>query len=157
MFNRSKTLLGVALFACTVAAAPPPPAMPGGANPQPAGPPPPPVSQPVNQPNPNATVDPGMLREAKTWFAALQSGTINRSQLAPKASSSLSDADVAKAKDMIGGLGTPASFVQQQAGSQGGISYAIYLVTFKSGSKYNFFFAIDQQGKVEGLQLGRPQ
>jgi hypothetical protein len=157
MLHRSKSLLAVALFACTVAAAPPPPSMPGGANPQPAGPPPPPVYQPMNQPSPTATVDPGMMRQAKTWFAQLQSGTVDRSQLAAKASSSLSDADLAKAKEMIGGLGSPASFAQQQAGSQGGISYAIYLVTFKNGAKYNFFFAVDQQGKVEGLQLGRPQ
>jgi protein involved in temperature-dependent protein secretion len=111
----------------------------------------------MNQPSPSATVDPGMMRQAKTWFAALQAGTVDRSQLAAKASSSLTDADLAQAKAMIGNLGTPASFAQQQAASQGGISYAIYLVTFKNGTKYDFFFAVDQQGKVEGFKLGRPQ
>jgi hypothetical protein len=158
MFQRSKALVAFALLLATIGAAPPPPqpAVPGG-NGEPAGPPPPPVYQPMSAPSPTATVDPGVLHAAKTWFAELQSGTVNRSQLAPKMSGSLTDADLAKAKDMIGSLGPPASFVQQQSGSQGGISYAIYLVTFKNGTKYNFFFAIDQQGKVEGLQLGRPQ
>lgn len=159
MFDRSKMMLAIVFFACAAAT---PPGMPGGnppggAQPQPVGPPPGPVYQPMNQPSPTATVNPGMLREAKTWFAALQAGTVDRSQLAPKASSSLTDADLAQAKAMIGNLGTPTSFSQQQAASQGGISFAIYLVTFKSGAKYDFFFAVDQQGKVEGFKLGRPQ
>jgi hypothetical protein len=159
MFHRSKPMLALVLFACVAAA---PPGMPGGTGgtggtqPEPMGPPAP-AYQPMNQPSPTATVDPGMLRQAKTWFAALQSGTVDRSQLAAKASSSLTDADLAQAKAMIGNLGTPASFEQQQAASQGGISFAIYLVTFKSGAKYDFFFAVDQQGKVQGLKLGRPQ
>lgn len=157
MFHHSKPMLAAVLFACAAAAPPGMPGSTGGTQPQPMGPEPAPAYQPMNQPSPTATVDPGMLRQAKIWFAALQSGNVDRSQLAPKASSSLTDADLAQAKAMIGNLGTPASFEQQQAASQGGISFAIYLVTFKNGAKYAFFFAIDQQGKVEGLKLGRPQ
>lgn len=158
MFDRSKLMLAVVFVACAAAAPPGMPGAnpPGGSQTQPMGQPPP-VYQPMNAPSPTATVNPGMMRQAKAWFAALQSGNIDRSQLAPKASSALTDADLAQAKAMIGNLGAPASFQQQQAASQGGISFAIYQVTFKSGAKYDFFFAVDQQGKVEGFKLGRPQ
>ena len=49
------------------------PAAPGAPSPSP-GPPPAPAYQPMNQPSPTATADPGMLRQAKTWFAAAAVG-----------------------------------------------------------------------------------
>lgn len=149
--------LVVGLLVSTVAMAPPPPqgTMPQG---QGAPPPaPPPVTQPNNQPSAAPTTDPAMLARAKSWFAQLQAGKIDRSQLADKANSTLTDANISNAQSVIGNLGTPVSFVQQQAGSQGNINYAVYMLTFKNGKKINFFFAVDTQGKIEGLQLGQPQ
>lgn len=98
-----------------------------------------------------------MLARAKSWFAQLQAGKIDRSQLADRANGAITDANLSNVQSVIGNLGTPVSFVQQQAGSQGNINYAIYQLTFKNGKKINFFFAVDTQGKIEGLQLGQPQ
>jgi hypothetical protein len=53
-------------------------------------------------------------------------------------------------------LGPPVSFVQQQANTQGTVSAAIYVVTFKNGEKVDFLFAVDSQGKVQGMSLGTP-
>ena len=97
-----------------------------------------------------------MLARAKNWFAALASGKIDRSQLATTANTALTDAKIATVSQAISGLGSPTSFVQTGAGQQGNVSYAIYLLTFANGTKLNFFFAVDSQGKVEGLQIGQP-
>jgi hypothetical protein len=157
MFYFARILLPAALLAGTIAMAPPPPPVnPGGGQPGPAAPAPPaPMAEPMA--TAAATTDPAMLARAKSWFAQLQSGKIDRSQLATKANGALTDATVSNAQNILAGLGTPVTFVQQQAGSQGNISYAIYLLTFQNGRKLNFFFAVDSQGKVEGLQIGRPQ
>jgi hypothetical protein len=152
-------LFGAALFAATTALTPPPPAggMPEpGQGPAEPAPPPPPMA-PMAAPSASATTDPRMLARAKDWFARLQSGNIDRSQLATNANGALTDSAISNARSMLSNLGTPASFVQQQAGSQGGVNYAVYLLTFRNGTKLNFFFAVDQQGKIEGLQLGHPQ
>ncbi|MGB9652556.1 MAG: hypothetical protein WCB01_12215, partial [Candidatus Cybelea sp.] len=125
----------------------------------PYGPPPPPpapVGQPQGQPTAAPTTDPAMLARAKSWFAQLQAGKIDRSQLATRANGALTDSTISNAQGILAGLGTPVSFVQQQAGAQGNISYAIYSLTFKNGRRLNFFFAVDSQGKVEGLQIGQP-
>jgi hypothetical protein len=114
-----------------------------------------PYGQPYG-PNPAATTDPALLARAKTWFSALQHGKVDRSQLATSVYGNMTDASIASAQKMIGGLGPPVSFVQEHAQSQGGISAAIYSVTFKNGEKVDFLFAVDSEGKVEGLSLGTP-
>src|SRR5512135_2308793 len=83
-----------------------------------------------------AKPDPAMLGHARHFFNELQAGSVNRSELAPGgASASLNNATISNAQRMIGSLGNPVSFVQQQAGSQGGVSWAVYLVTFKNGQR----------------------
>jgi hypothetical protein len=156
MFYFARMLLPAALFVGTVAMTPPgAPPMPNGGQPGPYGAPPP--APPASQPTAAPTTDPAMLARAKSWFGQLQSGKIDRSQLATKANGALTDATVSNAQSILGGLGTPVSFVQQQSGTQGSISYAMYLLTFPNGKKLNFFFAVDSAGKVEGLQIGQPQ
>lgn len=103
-----------------------------------------------------AAPNPQMLAKAKRWFSELQSGTVDRSQLASDANANMNAATIANAQKMIGGYGKPASFVQQQAGTQNGMSYAIYLVTFQNGQRVDFLFATDQSGKVTSLGLGTP-
>lgn len=97
-----------------------------------------------------------MLTRAKNWFGQLQSGKIDRSQLANNANSNMNDATIANAQKMIGGLGKPVSFVPQRSGSQGNVSYGIYLVTFQNGQQIDFLFAVDGSGKVSSLGLGSP-
>jgi hypothetical protein len=114
-----------------------------------------PYGQPYG-PSPAATTDPALLAKAKSWFVALQHGKIDRSQLASSAYGNMTDASIASAQKMIGSLGPPVSFVQERAQSQDNVSAAIYSVTFKNGQKVDFLFAVDSEGKVEGLSLGTP-
>jgi hypothetical protein len=142
--------------------APPPSAPSGPGNnsntgfPEPAQPP---VSgSPITDPypNPQASVAPStsrqMLARAKSWFAQLQAGKIDRSQLAPNMAS-LTDEQVANVSAQIKQLGTPVTFELQQTMQQGGNAFALYLLTFGDGKKLDFIFAIDGQGKVAGLRL----
>jgi hypothetical protein len=112
-----------------------------------------PYGQPYDAPS---APNPQMLAKAKHWFAQLQSGHIDRTQLESNANANMSPSTLSSAKQMVGSLGTPVSFVQQRAGTQGNISYAIYLLTFKNGEKIDFLFALDSEGKVASLGLGSP-
>jgi hypothetical protein len=155
MTRLSTWLFAAALITGTVAAAPPTMTQSGAEPQQMPAEPAPPVG-PMTQPSAAPTADPAMLARAKSWFAALQAGNVDRSQLSASANSNMTVATINNAQSVIGGLGTPVSFVQQQAGVQGSISYAIYLVTFKDGKKLDFLFAVDQQGKIASLGLGTP-
>jgi hypothetical protein len=104
-----------------------------------------------------ARPDPLVLMRAKSWFAALQSGKIDRSELAPGPNANMTEATIENAQRIVGNLGRPVSFVQQQSSTQGGVTAVIYVVTFKNGQKVDFLFAVDDQGKVEGLGLGTPR
>jgi hypothetical protein len=120
------------------------------------------AGNPYAQPySPNATAapapNPAMTKRAKSWFAQLQSGKIDRSQLTAGATGNMTDATIANARTEIGDLGAPVSFVLQRSGSQAGISYGIYKVTFKDGKTVDFLFAVDGQGKVTSLGLGSPR
>jgi hypothetical protein len=156
MIRISTAFFAIALAASTVAAAPPPPMPPGG-QPEPGAPPP--AGEPMTYPtaaSAAATTNPALLALAKSWFAALQSGQVDRSQLAGGPYANLTDATIANAQKMIGNLGKPVSFVQQQVSTQGNTSAAIYLVTFKNGEQVDFLFAVNGQGKVTSLGLGTP-
>lgn len=110
-----------------------------------------------SQARPSASPDPTLLARAKTTFVQLQSGKLDRSELAAGGpNGNMTDATIANAQKMIGGLGPPVSFVQQQSSSQGNVSAAIYVVTFKNGEKIDFLFAVDAQGKIQGMSLGTP-
>ncbi len=139
---------GAALPALAQQMPPPPEGAPEQTNP---------YGQPL-EPGSSATSVPDkkMLARAKNWFSALASGRIDRSQLATNASSNMNDATIANAQKMIGALGKPVSFVAQRSGSQGNITYGIYLVTFENGKKVDFLFAVDSSGKVTSLGLGTP-
>ncbi|MGB8966893.1 MAG: hypothetical protein WCB99_14750, partial [Candidatus Cybelea sp.] len=97
------------------------------------------------------TPDAAMLARAKTLFTQLQAGKIDRSQLAPGLS--ITDDQVQKVAAQIRGLGAPVSFVQQQAMSQGGVNYAMYLLTFGNATKLDFAFAVNSAGQVAGLRI----
>jgi hypothetical protein len=157
--NRLSSLALAAGLLLTAVAADPPPGggniPPGNPFPQPAGPPPggPPMAAPG--PPQSATPSPNdmqMLARAKNWFAQLQAGKIDRSQLAP-GMGSLSDEQVANVSTQIKSLGTPVTFEQQQTMVQNDTSVALYLLTFGNGKKLDFIFAVNSQGKVAGLRL----
>jgi hypothetical protein len=152
--------LAAGLLLTAIAAAPP--TMPGGGQgqPQPGGPPnpsitPPPPGTQSEGAEPGATPapNPQMLARAKSWFAQLQAGKIDRSQLAAGMGTALSDQQVQDVSSKIKTLGTPVTFEQQQTMTQAGNTITAYLLTFGNGQKLSFYFAVDSQGKVSGLQL----
>jgi hypothetical protein len=149
------SLVSVALLA-TLGVAPPPPQ---GGMPEPGtvpnGPP-----QPISAPQPTPTTDTAILAEAKVWFAQLQQGKVDRSQLEPDANRYLSDAAIADAQGEIGNLGAPVTFVQERTATQeragnaeGNVNVFFYMATFQNGKKVEFLFAVDTQGKVAALSL----
>lgn len=149
MFRIFVGLFALTLWAsitlCASAQEPPPEGAPQAADPY--------------APNSTATPapNPALLARAKTVFAQLQAGKIDRSQLATNANANFTNATVANAQKMVGSLGKPVSFAQQQATTQGNVSAAIYVVTFKNGQKVDFLFALDSQGKIAGLSLSSPR
>jgi hypothetical protein len=155
MFRISTSLFALAIWASATLGAsaqqypPPPEGAPQSNNP---------YAQPY-QPNTPTTTNapnPAMLARAKSVFAQLQEGKIDRSQLATGPNTNFTDASIANAQKMIGNLGKPTSFVQQQSMTQGSVSAAIYLVRFNNGQSVDFLFAVDSQGKIAGLSLGTP-
>jgi len=146
-------LLVLVLYASTIAAVPP-----GGMTTvtQPQQPPPPPAPPPL-APMPAATAtpspDPALLARAKNEFAQLQSGKIDRTTLTTDMSTLLTDDKLATVKSAFGNTGAPVSFEQQRTGTQGDVRYAVYLVTFASGTKVDFLIGVDGQGKIAALRL----
>ncbi len=163
--DRLATLALAAGLLLTAVAADPPPTTPTApqypvGNPfpdpaaPPAGPPAPPGFSPASNGGPNVAPTPNaqMLARAKSWFAKLQAGKIDRSQLASNMAS-LTDQQVANVSAQIRSLGTPVTFEQQQTMAQNGISYALYLLTFGDGRRLDFLIAVDNHGKIAGLRL----
>ncbi|HEY6485925.1 MAG TPA: hypothetical protein VIX83_06050 [Candidatus Cybelea sp.] len=116
---------------------------------------PPPMSQPASS-APTPTPNPAMIAQAKSIFTQLQGGTVDRSLLEPTMSSALTDDKLSAIKGSIGSLGAPVSFDQQNAGLQGDLTYAVYLLTFKDGTKLQLLDVVDKQGKIAGLKLTPP-
>lgn len=105
-------------------------------------------STPSPAPAPNAT----MLARAKAVFAQLQAGKVDPSELTPAMSAGATYSQLKDAESSVA-RGKPVSFEQQQSFSQGGNTYAIYLVKFADGSKVDFVLAVDAQGKVAGMRV----
>lgn len=105
-----------------------------------------------SSPSPAPAPSGAMLTRAKAVFAQLQAGKVDRSELTPQTSAAASDSQLKGAQATIS-RGAPVSFSQQQSFSQGGYTYAVYLVTFGDGSKVDFVFAEDAQGKVAGMRV----
>ncbi|MGC9992934.1 MAG: hypothetical protein ABSD52_11140 [Candidatus Cybelea sp.] len=150
------TLLTLVLFASTIAAVPPG----GGTVGQPQQPPPPPAAPPAapmpaqtGAPAVTPSPDPAMLAQAKNVFAELQSGKLDRTTLTTEMSAALTDDKLATVKSSIGTLGAPVSFEQEHAGTQSGVRYGVYLVTFSNGAKLDFLIGLDGQGKIAGMRL----
>jgi hypothetical protein len=97
--------------------------------------------------------DSAMLAKAKATLVQLQSGKLDRSRLAPSTSGALSDTQVTQVESLVGGLGPPVNFTQQQAMSQGGNNYAVYTVTFQNGTRLNYVFSEDSSGQVTGFRF----
>jgi hypothetical protein len=152
------TLLTLVLLASTIAAIPPGGGTGAGgpvAQPQqpPPAPAPPPMAPVPAQTGATPSPDPAMLAQAKTVFAQLQNGKLDRTALTTEMNAALTDDKLATVKSSIGTLGAPVSFEQEHAGTQTGVRYGVYLVTFSNGAKLDFLIGIDGQGKIAGMRL----
>lgn len=97
--------------------------------------------------------DTAMLSLAKSTLAQLQAGKLDRSTLAPATSRALSDKQLQQVEAVVGDLGAPVGFTQQQAMSQGGNNFAVYTVTFQNGTRLNYIFSEDSSGQVTGFRF----
>lgn len=153
---KRNTILAL-VAAGTLAATPPGSGTSGQIPPSEPGPPPMTGTAPIGSPPSGTPTSAAMLARAKGAFAQLQSGSVDRSALDADMNAALTDDKIAAVKTAIGNLGAPASFVEVKNGTQGAYPYVIYLVTFANGTKLNFVFAVDGQGKIAGMQLTPPQ
>jgi hypothetical protein len=103
-----------------------------------------------------AAPDPAILARARSMFAALQTGKIDRSQLDAQANSTIDDATIRRAHDAVVPLGTPVTFEQQNVFARNGITNYVYLVTFGGGQSLDFGFLLDSAGKVAGMAILPP-
>jgi hypothetical protein len=130
-------VLCAAILVASVAAAPQPATSPDGAAAQAAP----------------AAVDQSKLALAKEWFARMQTGDIDHSQLNDSGNMSL-DADTVKdISSQVAPLGAPVTFVQQQVGALNGNASYTYLLTFKNGTKISFVLLLDGNGKIAGISV----
>lgn len=102
---------------------------------------------------PTPSPDPVILARSKSLFHGLQTGNVDRSQLASSTSAKLSDDTMKSVEKQIGPLGDPVTFEQQETGKQGGSMLYAYLVTFGNGTKYEFYVGFDANGKVDMIAL----
>lgn len=151
-----RTMILTFVLASALAAVPPGGGSAPGEPQQPQAPAPPPATM-GNGPATAASPNPAMLAQAKAAFAQLQSGNVDRTTLDSQMNAALTDDKLNAVKSAIGSLGTPTSFVELRSGSQDGYPFAVYAVTFANGTKLNFIFALDAQGKIGGMQLTPPQ
>ena len=102
---------------------------------------------------PSPAPDPAVLARAKTWFHMMQTGKIDKSQLDATMAGLLTDDVVAGMAAKIGPLGDPVTFEQVQTGTVSGNAVYVYELAFGNGTKLDFVFAVDGNGKVSGLRL----
>ena len=104
-------------------------------------------------PQTSAAADQSTLSLAKEWFHRVQTGDIDHSQLNDVANMNLDADSVKELSAQVAPLGTPVTFVQQQAGSLNGNTAYTYALTFKDGTKISFILLLDGNGKIAGISV----
>jgi hypothetical protein len=100
-------------------------------------------------PSPN----PVIMARAKTFYRALATGTIDRSQLSAQANAKLTDEAVKAVAAKLAPLGEPVTFEYVKSEQQGGSMLHAYLLGFGNGQKLEFVVGFDAQDKVSALAL----
>jgi hypothetical protein len=102
------------------------------------------------------TPDPAILARAKTMFAQIQAGKVDRTQLDAEANATIDDATLKRAHTAVQALGTPVTFEQQNVFIRDGVTNYVYLVTFGGAQSLDFGFFLDSAGKVRGMAILPP-
>jgi len=97
-------------------------------------------------------VDEKTLERAKSWYQMLQSGTIDRSQLTKDMNDALTPDKVSQISSQLKQLGSPTSFTQDDTSTVQAYTVYHYDVVVTGGTLI-MTFALDQSGKVAGLNL----
>jgi hypothetical protein len=97
--------------------------------------------------------DPAVTARVKTFYHALVTGTIDRSQLSGQANAKLTDQTVKDVAAKLAPLGDPITFEFVKSEQQGGSMLHAYLLGFGNGQKLEFVVGFDAQGKVSALAL----
>jgi len=98
--------------------------------------------------------DAAVTARAKDWFHQIQTGKIDRSQLNTKMNTALTDTMLANVSSQLAPLGDPTALTFDKKTSQGTIAVYVFKVQFPSITLYETF-AVDPDGKIAGLYLGR--
>jgi hypothetical protein len=112
-------------------AAPAAPANPGGA-----------------APAPKDVEDPAVTGRAKDALHRVQTGTIDRAQLAEEYNHALTDDTLQKAQTQLGSLGEPAEFAFEGKAVRGNVTAYVYHVKFVQGADLDEMIAFDPTNKI---------
>ncbi len=105
----------------------------------------------------SATPNGPVMARALDWYHRLQTGQIDRAQLGPKLSETLTPAMVAAVGAKLAAYGDPVSFVQKQAIDRAGATMYVYDLTYKSSPPLLFMFTFLANGTIVGLQFAPAQ
>jgi hypothetical protein len=101
--------------------------------------------------SPTPSPNPALLARAKTAFADLEQGRVDRSALTASVNAEYTVAMLRQAKSFFGTLGAPVVWAQEKYGAEDGGRYASYVMTFADGRKFSLLFGIDAHGKIDVL------
>ncbi|HEV3090252.1 MAG TPA: hypothetical protein VGX91_02290 [Candidatus Cybelea sp.] len=99
--------------------------------------------------SPTPSPDPALLARAKTAFAGLEQGRVDRSALTASVNAEYNDAMLEQSRSYFGPLGPPVEWEQVKYGMEDGGRYAGYVMTFADGKKFVLLFGIDGHGKID--------
>jgi hypothetical protein len=101
----------------------------------------------------SASPDPAILARAKTFYHALASGVVDRTQLNAQANAKLTDQTVKDVAAKLSPFGDPVTFDYVKSARQGESTLYAYLLGFRNGQKLQFVIGFDSQGKVSALAI----
>lgn len=99
-------------------------------------------------------VDPKIVTLAREWLHRFQVGNIDRSQLNDAVALELTDAMVAQEETVLRPLGQPVTFKFIRSQPMGAVAIGYdFIVTFKSEKKIIESLALDDRGKIAGIDF----
>ncbi len=108
---------------------------------------------PAQESSPSPAASPSDMQitaRARTWYAMLQSGTIDRAQLDKQLNATLTDATVKQVAAQLQPLGDPKSFTLTDKMVSGQYTVYHYRVGLATTRLY-FTFTLDPDGTIAGL------
>jgi len=102
---------------------------------------------------PSPTVDPKIAALAKEWFFRFQRGDVDRAQFTEEVNRELTDAMVRHEAAVLQPFGTPTGFVFVASAPIGAFIGYDFVVTFRSNKRIKESIALDNAGKIAGVNF----